>query len=138
MDFLAGVMAAAAALRHELLMGLGLGVAFALVMYLCRPLLRWSAFRSGNEARRLMHVEIMGRISTYALMGLGYGLQMAGVLVLIPLRPMRPPLETWAVAYVVALLFVFGSVAIALVGARAAKRLAKQVVELRAATSAAA
>jgi hypothetical protein len=77
----------------------------------------------------------MQPISTYVLMGLGYGLQIAGVLMLISLRQARPPLEMWAVGSLVALVFIGGSVAIALIGTQAAKRLARQLIDLRASAS---
>jgi hypothetical protein len=115
-------------------MGFASGVFFGVVMYLCRPLLQWWTSRSRNEVRRLLQFEIMGRASTYALMGLGFGLQTAGVLVLIPLRA-RTPLETSGVGAVVAVLFILGSAAIGVIGTRAAKRLAKQVIELRGSAS---
>src|SRR5262245_31306155 len=134
MDLLASMMAAVVAIRRELLMGFASGVFFGVVMYLCRPLLQWWASRSRNDVRRLLQLEIMGRTSTYALMGLGYGLQMAGAMVLIPLRA-RTPLETFGVGAVVTILFILGSTAIGVIGTRAAKRLAKQVIELRGSAS---
>jgi hypothetical protein len=114
-------------------MGLAGGVFYALAMFLCRPLLRRSAPR--NDVRRLLYSEALQPVSTYVLAGLGYGLQMAGVLVLIPLRATRPPLEPWAIGFVVAVLFILGSAATARIGTGAAKRLAKQVIELRASAS---
>jgi len=135
MKLLAGMMAAAVAMKREILMGLAPGVLFALVMYLCRPLGRWSASRSQDDVRRLLHSELMQPVSTYVLMGLWFGFQMAGTFVLIPLGPIRPPLERLAVALIGIVLLLFGTVAITLVGTRAAKRLAKQVMELRAAAA---
>jgi hypothetical protein len=133
MDFVAGVMTAAIAVKREILMGLAGGVFFALAMFFCRPLLRWSAPR--NDVRRLVYSEALQPVSTYVLVGLGYGLQMAGVLVLIPLRATRPPLETWATGFVVAFLFILGSAATVRIATGVAKRLAKQVVELQASAS---
>jgi hypothetical protein len=126
---LSGLLWAAIAFKGELLRGLVGGVVFSVVAFLIHPLSRRWAVR--NEVDRLLYLETH-RVSTYVLCGVAAGLWSTSVLVLIPLRARTPELEPWAVGSFACLLFVLGGSALATIGSRRARRLAQQVVELRA------
>jgi hypothetical protein len=109
------------------LWGLTAGVAYGSIMFLFRPLFRREAARS--QVRLLLYSETL-RASSFVLMGLAFGLWFAAVLVLLPLRAPAPRVEL-SMAILVFLLFMSGTVAFARIGTQAAKRLARQLAELR-------
>ncbi len=128
MDLVAGVIATAIALKRVFILGLVAGVVFPLVMFLARPLSRWWAAR--NEVERLLDAD-RDRLSTYVMIGLAAWFCYTGLGVLFAPAARLEPWRT----FLGVLLFLFGFVAIARIPARAARRFARQVVELRASTA---
>jgi len=114
------------AFKRELLFGLVGGVIFSLVFRLYAALDLWLA---RSEVQRLLCLERQ-RPSTYLLAGLASAAWSAGMLVLIPLRPMDARLLPGFHLFV-ALLFLVGFAAGAAINLLLARRLARQIVAMR-------
>ena len=103
--------------KVQLLIGLAASAAFGLFMFLCEPLTR-SLTR--DEANRLI-LSDQRRLSTYVLMGLGFGGLMTAFMVL----------EQLGVTRLVFILYMIGALALVMLARLQVKRLAKQLLALR-------